>query len=68
MTLTARPICAVCKRPVDSFVEEQDPFADRITFIARCHGERERVTLEGKEVVRSLDFGMAFVAPKRLTP
>lgn len=40
-TLSARPRCAICDKPVEEFTEEEG-FLDRfVMFVARCHGEVE---------------------------
>ena len=59
--LVSAPMCARCGRRVDHFFEEQDVDFDRLRFTAICHGERQSVTLEGREVAGAIDFGLAFV-------
>lgn len=61
--LSARPVCGRCKRPVQSFSEEE--VHGRLRLRARCHGESEYVDLEPDEA-KSLAFGMAFTQRPRL--
>lgn len=65
-----RPTCAVCRRPVDSFLEVEDSFLGVVRFTVRCHGETESVSLpiEGPDAVRSIDFGRAFEPTNILPP
>ena len=64
-----KPICDVCGHEVDDFCESMDNFFDRVTFIARCHGETQRVELSREEVDGShISIGRAFVRPPRLSP
>jgi hypothetical protein len=66
-TLQARPRCALCDKPVEEFTEEEG-FLDRmVVFVARCHGETERVKI-GIEVLHNggIDFGLAFVPKNQL--
>lgn len=69
--LTARPICDRCNKPVEQFVEAFDDFAQRVIYVARCHGESERVDIDVKtiEAARKWDpqFGRAFLRLKELT-
>lgn len=58
--LAVRPLCAQCKRAVAEFFEEEDPTFERVRFTAVCHGQRESVTLEGREA-SGLQFGLAFM-------
>ena len=57
--MNARPTCAVCHKPVETFEEVEDTFIDRVVFVARCHGQTERVVLQSGEASR-VDFGLAF--------
>ncbi len=59
--LRARPMCAVCRRPVDSFTESQ--WNDRIRFTATCHGRVQHVDLDESEATGSIDFSVAFGSP-----
>ena len=63
--LSARPICARCNKPVESFIEE---YADGwgVRFVARCHGERETITLTEKEACSGIRFERAFAMPLSL--
>lgn len=67
--LESRPMCAVCGKPVDEMLEEEDEMLRRVTFTAVCHGQRERVTVN-EELVESgrvQGFGTAFAnSPRRL--
>ena len=65
-----RPTCALCHKLVDNFEEQYDAFLDRITFVATCHGQTERQTLNHQEqrAFRVSGFGLAFVPAKELTP
>lgn len=47
----ARPICAKCNRLVDAFSESHDPFLERVTWTAYCHGEQESVSLPESQCV-----------------
>jgi hypothetical protein len=66
-----RPTCDRCNKPVERFVEEYDPILRRVVYVARCHGESERVIVAESEIVAAdrwaPEFGRAFVAPKLLT-
>jgi hypothetical protein len=60
----ARPTCALCNKPVEEFYEAHDPFLARVVFVARCHGESQRIALDEQEIDESrgkLDLGLAFV-------
>jgi len=61
--LAARPRCALCRRPVQSFVEEE--IFGRLRLVARCHGDREVVELAPSEAT-GLVFGDAFAGVKLL--
>jgi len=62
------PRCAVCRKTVDVFEETHDAFMGRVVFVAKCHGESERVVLTEAET-RGLTFGEAFTtAARRLSP
>jgi len=70
--LKTLPICDRCNRPVDRLIEVEDTTFDRLTFIAACHGDRERITITHEELVvmrgGSLQFGRAFVQVRALPP
>lgn len=68
--LSSRPTCAVCNKPVDEMREEEDPSFRRVTFIARCHGRTERVTLEedAARSIKIMGFGFAFSSAPRQLP
>jgi hypothetical protein len=64
-------MCDRCNKPVD-LIEEWQPFEGLVKAFFRirvyCHGESETVDLE-TEILESgirLEFGRAFVGPKRL--
>ena len=61
--LHARPICALCRKPVESFTEEEGTGALRgfVLFVARCHGDVERQKV-GRGDTRGLNFGAAFAS------
>lgn len=65
--LASRPDCALCGKPVEDFTEEEG-FLDRfVVFIARCHGETQRVRVELETIKDGrVDFGLAFVPENRL--
>jgi len=63
--MQVRPMCARCKRKVLAFTEDHDPFQEKVTFTAYCHGEREVVTLTEREVV-NITFVSAFNEPAQL--
>lgn len=44
------PICAVCGRQVDHFEHTRDASTHANEFVARCHGEEQRVTLSAKAI------------------
>lgn len=63
MTVT----CAVCGTPI-VLTEEHDVFLGRVRFVARCHGETERVDMDEYELDRGgVSGGFAFVRPKQLS-
>ena len=65
-----RPTCARCHKLVDSFEEQPDAFMDRVTFVARCHGQTERIMFLHPNLcgLSIQGFGLAFVPAKELTP
>lgn len=68
--LKTRPVCDICNKPVESFVEQLDDFFREVRFVARCHGEREEVRVGELELARVKDnqiqFARAFARPKLL--
>lgn len=68
--MPARPLCAVCLRPVDHFEERVEHFIGRRVFIVRCHGQSQRISLDEAEMrhVRTIDLGRAFVPVLALSP
>ena len=56
--LKARPLCAVCRRPVDSLIESEH--FGRQRFTARCHGQVETVDVPPGVTVRDVSNGVAF--------
>jgi hypothetical protein len=67
--LRAKPVCAICQKPVDRVHEEEDAVLDRWILTAYCHGERERVVLSFTDVSNGpISFGVAFSDVRRLTP
>jgi hypothetical protein len=65
--LRARPACAVCGAPVESFTEEDGAgaLAGFVLFVARCHGAVERQKVR-RSLTKGLNFGAAFVPKNRL--
>lgn len=65
--VVARPTCATCDKPVESFTEEHltGTLTGRVAFVARCHGETERVVV-WRQQTKGLNFGHAFLPPNRL--
>jgi len=65
--LGAKPMCAVCGRPVEAMLEEHDEFTQRVLFTAVCHGQRERVRVDVEVLqgVRGIAFGVAFSSSPR---
>jgi len=65
--LKSRPTCAVCGTPVESFTEEKDQALLQVVFVARCHGDQERVRLDSEvlQSTSSVSFGLAFAASVR---
>ena len=65
------PICAICKKQIDEFLQWDDHDAERRWFGVKCHGAFEKTYLDRKELeqfrVGNLHFGEAF-ANKRLEP
>jgi hypothetical protein len=65
--LRNRPSCARCNSPVEHFEEVFDDFLCRVVFVARCHGDVERVVLSRVELALldsgRLHFARAFVQP-----
>lgn len=69
--LVARPNCGVCRKPVESFKEEEGDgrLSSYVIFIARCHGAVERQKVHKRDVRSgSLSFGVAFAGPPALEP
>lgn len=67
--LKARPTCAVCKAPVETFTEEDGDgaLAAFVLFVARCHGDVQRVRVRKVDVDKGrLNFGSAFETSKQL--
>lgn len=66
--LQAKPMCAVCGRPVERMIEEEDEHRSEVIFTASCHGQRERITIPmGDSRLKGISFGVAFAdAPRRL--
>jgi hypothetical protein len=67
------PMCAACGKRCDSVTETYDEFMARVVFIAECHGERERVTIDKYELEAlervDVSMGQAFTSStKRLAP
>lgn len=62
--LQARPVCHLCKRPVDQLWEDE-VWEHSVRYVAVCHGQRESVTLDAKDC-QGLVFGEAFREPARL--
>jgi len=62
--VSAAPLCAVCGVPVERFEEQEDAFMQRKVFIARCHGETERVVLSEAEC-SGVQLGQAFTSSAR---
>lgn len=63
--VSARPMCAICGRPVDSLVEAEHFGRQRL--IARCHGDVETIELpEGATVGDTT--GVAFAGTRQLPP
>ena len=48
-----KPICAICNRAVEEFLADQCDATMSTTFIARCHGAEESVTIPYHELHRS---------------
>ena len=70
-SLDTRPVCDVCDKPVAQFFETYDSFARRVVYVARCHGDSERIDvteaeLEAMRGIGSMSFGRAFVGAKRI--
>lgn len=59
-----RPRCALCNKPVDSFVRTYDSMTCRVKFYVACHGATEETYLNDKELEEmptgALRFGEAF--------
>jgi hypothetical protein len=64
--MTAKPLCARCLRPVDTFLESFDAFLGQVRFTARCHGETESVVFNEAEITGSIALTHAFVSMRRL--
>lgn len=64
--MIARPICAVCRKPVEIFEEGRDAW-DGLVMTARCHGDSETFTITAAdlEAVKSIDLGEAFASSAR---
>lgn len=65
-----RPLCARCRRPVESFAWTR-PVGDRaVTFTARCHGETETTSVGFDELPALFSLGVqggtAFAGAKKL--
>lgn len=39
------PECAVCRKPIERLVRQENPFTLEIIFDAHCHGHVERVVV-----------------------
>lgn len=66
-TLSARPRCAVCGKPVEEFTEDEGYLDRFVVFTARCHGQSERVWIELTVVkAGAINFGLAFVPSNAL--
>jgi hypothetical protein len=68
--MAAKPLCAVCLRPVDHFEERVEEFIGRRVFVVRCHGQSQRISLDEAEMsnVRTIELGRAFVPVLALPP
>lgn len=41
-----RPLCFVCKKPVDRFDRYRNENEDTFKFIVECHGDREEMIID----------------------
>jgi hypothetical protein len=59
------PTCAVCQKPVDSFVMYRDEWQHQTVYEARCHGQLQTVRLDDATLVaaKSLSLTTAFATP-----
>lgn len=65
-----RPLCARCRRPVESFAWSRAVGGRAVTFTVRCHGETETTSVGFDELPALFSLGvqggMAFAEPKKL--
>lgn len=66
MAIPKNPICAVCNKEVDSF--DINDFGDTRTteYVAKCHGEEEKIIVSWTERGNIVGWDKAFNT-KRLT-
>lgn len=64
------PRCGVCGLEVEAVDFDEDEVRDKLIVTARCHGARERVVIDGRELRGSVDCGpgVAFRDAPRLAP
>ena len=60
-TQTIRPICAICQKPVDMIIKD-DNTDGSVTYTVECHGEREAITLKPNDMIEiiNIEIGTAF--------
>lgn len=65
--MSPHPLCAVCKKPVQSLSQYPDRATGALTLVAECHGKAEEVVLHPEELDLyhqrrlRISFGTAFV-------
>jgi hypothetical protein len=65
-----KPMCFVCKRPVQAVAQDRNILDRTFTFTAMCHGEVERATFTEDELktLRGLDLVVAFRTKVQVLP
>lgn len=55
-----KPLCAKCKREVDTLLVMHDDFMQRIVFTAKCHGATDSVSVPYSAEPVDITYGTAF--------